>query len=83
MQVPANKFDRLTAIAELPSVLEVSSQIRKRGQAEYINHTIKMVDGKESGPNYVVEGPDITYCEFREMGLGLILLYLQRMLLHE
>jgi len=77
------KTNRLRAISELPSVSEVYSQLNKSGKAIYLDHTIRISSVKDVEVGYVVEGKEIKYCEFRNMGLVLILIYLQRMLLKE
>jgi hypothetical protein len=80
-----SKFNRVKAISELPSLFEVHSQLNKLGSTTYLKHRIRIINatGEDAEYRYIVEGEEIKYCEFREMGLALVLVYLQRMLLQE
>jgi hypothetical protein len=81
MKMLVGKMNRLRAVSDLPSVLEVHSQLSKSGKTIYLDHTIRISDEKDTEQSYIIEGKEIEYCEFRRVGLALVLIYLQRMLL--
>jgi hypothetical protein len=79
-KMSTGKTSRLK-VSALPSVSEVHSQLNKSGKAIYLDHTIRVSSDENTGESYIIEGKEITYCEFRKTGLALVLIYLQRMLI--
>lgn len=75
----ADKIGNGIKASSLPSVMSIHSQMNKNGKAIYLNHTIRVGEVD----NYIIEGSELKYCEFKNVGLALVLIYLQRMLLVE